>query len=279
MRTVGEIELTELAAAYERDGYGYVRELFTADDLAPLLNALDQGGASPGGFTVPDSQGGRQELSVWMTLHDDFIGVLPRIEPMTGLAKRVLDEDVGHWHSKLSWKRPHAKTLWDWHQDYPFWMKEDVARPDMCSIAIALGPITEANGAIQLVRGSHHLGVIPVVPVGPSQSSDPEVVGEALKTHHLELCELELGDAVVFHSNTLHSSGPNESDVPRTMLMSSYTAVSNQPAAPIPARDCSRIEPLDPSALAAAAGNVFGPNTFCDPIADGQDQGYKIGIL
>ena len=42
-------------------------------------------------------------------------------------------------------------------------------------------------------------------------------------------CILEPGDAVFFHSNTLHASGPNESAVPRTLLHCSYNAADNSP--------------------------------------------------
>ena len=279
MRSVSEAELGELATCYQRDGFGYVRQLFDAKDLAPLINALDDGGASPGGFSVTDSQGGQQELSVWMNLGNDFIGVIPRIEPMATIAERMVDDQVGHWHSKLSWKRPGATSLWDWHQDYGFWVSEGVPRPDMCTIAIALGPITEANGAMRLMRSSHHLGRIDLAPLGESRASNPDVVATALESHEVELCELELGDAVVFHSNTLHSSGSNTSEAPRTMLMSSYTAISNQPTAPIAKRNCAPIEVLDASALTNAAHNIFGPNAFVDPIEDDQDQGYKITRL
>jgi len=219
VRQLTDAEVTEIVDCYERDGYAFARGLFDASDLAPLVDALGASGASPGGFSVTDSQGGQQELSVWMNLADDFIGVLPRIAPMAAIAQAVLQERAAHWHSKLSWKRPGTTSLWDWHQDYGFWANEGVPRSDMCTIAIALGPITEANGCMRLVRGSHRLGRIEVVPFGESQAADPVVVDAALQDHDTVLCELAIGDVVVFHSNTLHSSGPNESDLPRTMLM------------------------------------------------------------
>lgn len=270
-----EIELANLKADYESQGFAYVRSMFTPEDLAPLAGALDNG-AAPGGFFVIDSQGGKQELSVWLHLGRDLIGVIPRLEPVVELAAGVIGGPVYHWHSKLSWKRPNTTSLWDWHQDYGFWADEGVARPDMCTIAIALGPVKESNGCMRLVRGSHHLGTLDVVGVGQSMGSDPAAVEAALTSHSIELCELDPGDVVVFHSNTLHGSGPNESTLPRTMLMISYNAIANPPAAPRhPGYRPDEMEILPGRAITDGWDEVFGETGFIDPSAEGLDQGYS----
>lgn len=270
-------ELDDLLTDYERDGYAYVRDMFAADELAPLIDALDDGGASPGGFTVRDSTGERQELSLWTRLGADFIGVLPRLEPLVQIVEAVIGEPAYHWHSKLSWKRPDTKSRWDWHQDFGFWAGEGVERPTMCTVAVALGPVTEANGCMSLVRGSHHLGRLDIVEVGESMASDPVAVDVALETLPVDLCELETGDVVIFHSNTLHGSSPNTSDLPRTMLMSSYNAVANPPAKPLdPGHAFHALHVLPASALHDGWGDVFGPSVFVDPLATGYDQGYSI---
>jgi len=273
VRTLNDRELDELAQEYTETGFAYARQMFTADELAPLAGSLVDG-AAPGGFSVPDSLGGKQELSVWLELGDDLIGVIPRLEPIVEIAERLIGGDVYHWHSKLSWKRPHAESLWDWHQDFPFWGREGVERSDMCTIAVAIGPVFEANGCMRLVPGSHLLGPIDVVELGESQGSDPADVQRAVEQASEELCEMEPGDVVVFHSNTLHSSGPNESDVPRTILMSSYNAVSNPPTKPESPYALRPLNALPVSALADGWNEVFGDTRLIDPSADGLGQGY-----
>ena len=280
MRTLGSDEIETMAADYQCDGFAYVRELFTSDDLAPLASALGADGSSQGGFAVTDSKGGQQELSVWTELGNDLVGVLPRLDRVVSLAVAAIGEPVCHWHSKLSWKRPGSNSLWDWHQDFGFWFTEGLDRPDMCTIAIAMGPVTEANGCMKLVRGSHTHGRIDVIEVGQSRASDPGVVDPMLETHDVELCELALGDAVIFHSNTLHGSGPNNSELPRTMLMSSYNAVSNPPSAPqAGGRSTKTIEPLPDSALTNGWTDIFGESLFINPVTSGLDQGYAITML
>lgn len=274
MRTIGDAERTGLVAEYHQRGFGYVRAMFDDDELAPLAASLVDGSA-PGAFAVTDSLGGKQELSVWLDLADDLIGIIPRLEPIVALAEAVVGGPVYHWHSKLSWKRPRATSLWDWHQDYAFWKENGIDRPDMCTIAIAVGPVTEANGCMRLVPESHRLGALPVVEVGESQGTDPAAVDEALAAHPAELCELDPGDVVVFHSNTLHSSGPNLSEVPRTMLMMSYNAVANAPTAALhPGYELDDLAVLPADALASGWTEVFGATAFVDPAAEGLDQGY-----
>ncbi len=276
MRRLREAELAELVADYEQFGFAYVRSMVAVDELAPLAAALNDG-AAPRSFSVTDSQGGKQELSAWLDLGDDLVGVIPRLRPFVEIAAAVVGGPVYHWHSKLSWKRPRTTSLWDWHQDYAFWAGEGVAEPDMCTIAIAVGRVEEANGCMRLVSGSHHLGTLDLVGVGQSQGSDPDVVAATLESHPVELCELDPGDAVVFHSNTLHGSGPNESDTPRTMLMMSYNALSNAPSAPrnlgyLP----DEMDILAEHALLDGWADVFGETVFLDPVRDGLDHGYSI---
>ena len=276
MRRLREAELAELVADYEQFGFAYVRSMVAVDELAPLAEALDDG-AAPRSFSVTDSQGGKQELSAWLDLGDDLVGVIPRLLPFVEIAAAVVGGPVYHWHSKLSWKRPRTTSLWDWHQDYAFWAGEGVAEPDMCTIAIAVGRVEEANGCMRLVSGSHRLGTLDLVGVGQSQGSDPDVVAAALESHPVELCELDPGDVVVFHSNTLHGSGPNESDAPRTMLMMSYNALSNVPSAPrnlgyLP----DEMDILAEHAISDGWADVFGETVFLDPVRDGLDQGYSI---
>jgi len=273
MRSLSEHEIDIVARDYARLGFAYVRQMFTTAELAPLAAALDEG-AAPGGFSVPDSLGGKQELSVWLELGDDLIGVIPRLAPLAEIASRLVGDDVYHWHSKLSWKRPFANTLWDWHQDFAFWTREGAAQPNMCSIAIAIGPVTEANGCMRLVPGSHLLGTLDLVDIGPSQGTDPAAVEMALETRGQELCELEPGDVVVFHSNTLHASGPNESDVPRTMLMASYNAVSNAPRTEDSHYRLRPFPVVPATAIEDGWTDVFGDTPLIDPEAEGLGQGY-----
>jgi ectoine hydroxylase-related dioxygenase (phytanoyl-CoA dioxygenase family) len=90
-------------------------------------------------------------------------------------------------------------------------------------------PATRANGCLQVLRGSHHLGRIEHGKVGDQTGADPERVKAALDRLELVHCEMAPGSAVLFHCNTLHCSGPNTSPNPRWALICCYNRASNDP--------------------------------------------------
>lgn len=50
-----------------------------------------------------------------------------------------------------------------WHQDFIFWLKEDkILHPDLTTVALFLDDVTEANGPIGFLPGSHQIGVVDV---------------------------------------------------------------------------------------------------------------------
>ena len=103
----------------------------------------------------------------------------------------------------------------------------------MLSIGIAISPITEENGSLKFIKSSHKFGRIDHIATGSSNSADPEYVAEALKKYEVQPCILDPGDAVVFHFNLLHGSGPNLTNKHRSLIMCSYNALDNDPWKPI----------------------------------------------
>jgi len=64
---------------------------------------------------------------------------------------------------------------------------------------------------------------------GEQAGADRERVAEAEKRLELVYAEMEAGDAVFFHPNTLHCSGPNNSDNPRWAMVCCYNSAANNP--------------------------------------------------
>ena len=55
---------------------------------------------------------------------------------------------------------------------------------------------------------------------------------------------------VFFHANTLHASGPNNTEQARNLLIVSYNATANQPANPLPFHQFGSLDVLPNDALA-----------------------------
>ena len=82
---------------------------------------------------------------------------------------------------------------------------------------------------MEMVRGSHLLGRIDHVPVpGEGQNvADPQRMASIVERLEIVPCELEPGDAVFFHGNTLHRSAQNLSALRRWTLICCYNRVDN----------------------------------------------------
>lgn len=252
---------------YEEDGFIILRQAFPTHIVAPLLEATGRSALS-----VVDRHGNKQELNTWTWCGDDLIGRFPRIDPLVDLAAQLIGDDVYHWHSKISWKKPHSAGTWDWHQDYSFWMKEGCALPAMTTISVALDSNDVDNGCLHVVKGSHRLGDIEHVPTGHGRAAEQSAVDAAIEKLEMVPIELEPGDVVAFHCNTLHTSGPNTSDRPRTLLHCSYNGRSNAASDPWidghQLNDLERVpwDQIQPGTYDA----VFGDTAFITP----ENSGY-----
>lgn len=221
----------EEKASFARDGFVIRRNFFSEAELAPLVEACRVDPEIDGALVgIADSQGNMQEVVTWTELGDsDLLSQIVRVARVVEGAEALLETPVYHWHSKLSMKRPGSLGRWDWHQDYAYWYHEGCLTPDMLTVTVAIDHTDEANGCLKLVAGSHRLGRIEHGKIGMASGVDPERLALIEQRCRVVSCVMEPGDAVFFHANTLHASGPNVSDRPRTLLHMSYNATDNSP--------------------------------------------------
>lgn len=216
--------------AFQQDGFVVIRGLLDAEETLLTLNAARQDEAiREHTMQVIDSKGRSTNLSLWNHPGDDIYGAICRSRRVVDSMEKLLGDEVYHYHSKLSAKQPKVGGAWEWHQDYGYWYQNGCLFPDLASVFIALDPATRENGCLQLLKGSHRMGRIDHGRFGSQTGADPERVEAAMKRMELVYCEMEPGDAVFFHGNTLHSSDPNVSESPRWGLICCYNTRSNDP--------------------------------------------------
>jgi polysaccharide pyruvyl transferase WcaK-like protein len=103
-----------------------------------------------------------------------------------------------------------------WHQDAGDVWKLD--RDPILTSWIALDPATRQNGCLQVIPGSHRLGLL---------SKNGSTLSDADATTHcpdgaIVHLEIGAGEAVVLHNWMLHRSGINTSAIPRRALSACY---------------------------------------------------------
>lgn len=128
-------------------------------------------------------------------------------------------------HNCLMTKHPRFGSLTGWHRDIRYWSFE---RQDLVSVWMALGEERVDNGALWFVPGSHRMQF-------DDQRFDAARFFRTDSAESAALIDtavsppLKPGDAVFFHSNTLHSAGRNQSGAVKMSLVYTYHGLSNAP--------------------------------------------------
>ncbi len=217
--------------SFNRDGYLILKNFFSNAEIDKLYEvALQDDAMRKNALDLNDQSGRKTKLSLWFTPGNDVFGYMTRSKRIIEVIKPLLDSDspVCHFHSKLMQKEPRVGGAWEWHQDYGYWYKNQFMFPDqLISVMVALTEANKANGCLQVIKGSHKLGRVNHGFAGEQVGADMVFVNNALKTMELVYCELQPGDALIFHSNLLHRSEANLSDKPRWSIISCYNSQSN----------------------------------------------------
>jgi ectoine hydroxylase-related dioxygenase (phytanoyl-CoA dioxygenase family) len=218
---------------YHRDGYVIIRNFLKDEEIKKLYDiATGDDTLQKHAFDLNDQTGKKTKLTLWYTPGNDAYGLLTKSNRMVVSADKLMDgeSEVCHFHSKLMQKEPKVGGAWEWHQDYGYWYKNEFLFPDqMMSIMVAITDANKENGCLQVIKGSHKMGRIEHGFSGEQVGASQHYVDLALKRMELVYVELKAGDALFFHSNTLHRSEANLSDRARWSLISVYNRSANVP--------------------------------------------------
>jgi phytanoyl-CoA hydroxylase len=224
----------ERKAFYEETGYLIAPELLQPAEVAELRLALDQVLAEATGLQASNSKfalsapaggGGRRYVKrVFdpIARHDAFKklvshpGILDVVEELIG-------PDITLQQTKLNLKPPAEDARFEWHQDYPFFPHTNF---DLVAVMVFLDDTDETNGCLRVIPGSHKLG-----PLEHDFSPDGQAYGTEVRDKSVFADEsrwvslvVPAGSLGLHHSCTLHSSGANHSDRPRSSLIFEYRA-------------------------------------------------------
>ncbi len=222
---------SDAVSDFHRDGYIMIPRLLDAAEVTGLRSyAKADDAISTESYIRRDTTGTEARLALRNNL-DDFCcyTAIVRSKRVAGTMSCLLGDEVYHYHHKMILKEPRVGGAWAWHQDYGYWYGFGCLYSDMGSCMIAVDQATQANGCLQVLRGSHHLGRIDHVRTGDQMGADAERVQAARDRLELVYCEMNAGDAVFFHANLLHRSDHNHSNHPRWSLICCYNTRHNDP--------------------------------------------------
>jgi hypothetical protein len=209
---------TSSAEAYGRDGFVTGIDVFGTSEMSSFRAEFDR---------LVEQVGRDTSQNAIVHRHFDvpFIWQMATDRRMLDLMEQIMGPDVMLLSTGFFCKYPekNARAFVGWHQDTHYWGLD----PPVAFFAwIAVDDSDAANGAMQVVRGSHVRGAIPH---GTSEREgnllrihQQEVSSEHIPEDDIVTLELRAGQVSVHHGLTLHGSQPNRSDRRRCGLTVRY---------------------------------------------------------
>lgn len=223
----------DLRADFERDGFVLVRGVVDRTLLEALKEELHQltlrlakvRGLDPAGYGFETAVAALEAFDPGFgaALHQAMsltpaIAALWRSPALVGAVHKLKGwrSVAAHPIFNIRPKSPSARELnYGLHQDPAFW-GEAAAEIDVVAAWLPLVPVSEENGTLQLIRGSHRSSDLYQHFLSPDGALAPFIPQESLPMGERVLAILNLGDAVFFSQRTVHGGcGPNLSQCVR----------------------------------------------------------------
>ena len=226
----GPLNADQLLSFYQ-NGYLIVKNWFSDDDISPLRDAFYEDPSLNGKlYVITDSNNNPSYMANWRSQSNDLIGMLLRQESFINAIEQLAGGKVYIWHNKIISKPPYSNGTWEYHQDFGSWYYDNLLKPEMLTASIAIDNQTIENGALIALAGTQFIGRIDHEIIGNAQGANKERVNALINFANYKEVSMIMnaGDVMFFHCNTLHRSGPNNSNYPRTLLHGTYNLKSNQ---------------------------------------------------
>src|SRR5215472_9895784 len=148
---------------YADNGYLFIDRVFGTDDLDAIRAELPATFTEDSPRRVLERDGVTVRSVYGSHVHNALFARLVRHPALLGPARDLLGGDVHVYQFKINAKAAFRGDVWEWHQDFIFWHHEDgMPAPDVATFSLFLDEVTEFNGPLILVPGSHREGMIEV---------------------------------------------------------------------------------------------------------------------
>jgi ectoine hydroxylase len=225
-------------AAFDEQGYVFLPNCFSEDEIALMRSEGEAILRSDRREVWREKTGAPRTAFAAHTFSEVFrlLACHPRlVEPL----QQHFGEDVYVHQFKLNAKAAFEGDVWQWHQDYGTWARDDgMPQPRAMNIAVFLDEVMPINGPLLLIPKSHRQGVLTAghdkattsyplwtldqetVTRLAADAAGPDGVGIVAPTG-------KPGSVLMFHGNLVHASPPNITPYPRKIVYLTLCAVSN----------------------------------------------------
>ena len=174
-------------------------------------------------------------------LRDDKMSGLVKNPKLLLPAKQILGPEIYVYQFKINPKEAFNGGSWEWHQDYTHWKEEDdLPTSKLINVAVYLDDVTEFNGPIWVVPGSHRKSDLCYDKKESSGWSeehradirytvDATTIRTLISEHGLKSTIAPAGSILIFDVNLVHGSCENISPYGRQIAFVTYNRIDNKP--------------------------------------------------
>jgi ectoine hydroxylase len=228
----------EQLKAFDEQGYVFFPNCFSEEEIALLRAEADRILKLDRPEIWREKTGAPRTGFAAHTFSPVF-GLLARHPRLVEPLRQLFGEEVYVHQFKLNAKAAFEGDVWQWHQDYGTWQRDDgMPEPRAMNIAVFLDEVMPINGPLLLIPKSHKGGVFAAghdnattsyplwtldndtVTRLAKEAAGPDGVGIVAPTG-------KPGSVLMFHGNLVHASPPNITPYPRKIVYLTLCAVSN----------------------------------------------------
>ena len=229
--------MSKLKEAYDERGYVVCDGLLSEQVIEEAREAIEG--------LIADAPAGGESDSVYEFIEDFETGA-PRVErikqphkvhplfdqlirrtEITDVLRTLLGPNVRLQGSKLNLKSKGGSAPVEWHQDWAFYPHTN---DDVLAVGIMIDDMTEENGPIMFVPGSHRGPVYEHMSNGVFCGAVAAEISETLPAK-AEPATGRAGSVTFHHARLLHASQANRSDYARRFLLYEAMAADAWPLA------------------------------------------------
>lgn len=208
----------DVARQFEKDGFAFPLEVMSEAQALQYRQQLEALERRARGTTL----GNNDQLNYPHVIFRFACDIVCRPQILDAV-ESIIGPDILVWGSTFFIKEPRSASYVSWHQDLRYWGLDST---DEVSAWLALSPVTETNGCMRFVPGSHNGELLPHRDSYARDNALTRGQEAAIKIDEsASICvPLRPGQISLHHGKLLHCSGPNHSDQRRIGLTINYIA-------------------------------------------------------
>ncbi len=223
---------------FERDGYLFFPALFSTAEVEVLADEVPRLYAMRRAENVREKGSDAVRTNFAAHMYSAPFARLARHPRMVRPVEQLFGEPLYMHQFKINGKAAFDGDVWQWHQDFGTWVNDDLMpEPRAMNVAIFLDEVSEFNGPLMFIPGSHKLGVIEAghdvtTTSYPLWTIDQETIRRLVeraggRNGGIVAPRGPAGSMILFHSCLVHASSSNLSPWDRVSVYLSLCAVSN----------------------------------------------------